>query len=46
MEIIIDFGDKEIEKAIADKLSEDTGVDRDKFKEITNDEELPSTTED
>ncbi len=46
MEIIIDCGDKELAKAIADKLSEDTGVDRDKFKEITNDEELPSTTED
>ena len=46
MEIIIDFGDKEIEKAIADKLSEDTGVARDKLKESTHDEELPSTTED
>ena len=37
MEIIIDFGDKEIEKAVADKLSKDTGVARDKFKESTND---------
>ena len=37
MEIIIDCGDKEIEKAIADKLSEDTGVARDKFKESTDD---------
>ncbi len=37
MEIIIDFGDKEIEKAVADKLSEDTGVARDKFKESTDD---------
>jgi len=37
MEIIIDFGDKEIEKAIADKRSEDTGVARDKFKESTDD---------
>ena len=37
MEIIIVFGDKEIEKAIADKLSEDTGVARDKFKESTDD---------
>ena len=46
MEIIIDFGDKELEKAVADKLSKDTGVDRDKFKEITNDEKLSSTTED
>ena len=34
MEIIIDCGDKELAKAIADKLSEDTGVARDKFKEI------------
>ena len=46
MEIIIDFGDKEIEKAIADKLSDDTGVARDKFKESTHDEELSSATED
>ena len=46
MEIIIDCGDKELAKAIADKLSEDTGVARDKFKESTHDEELPSTTED
>ena len=37
MEIIIDFGDKEIEKAVADKLSKDTGVARDKFKESTDD---------
>ena len=37
MEIIIDCGDKELAKAIADKLSEDTGVARDKFKEITDD---------
>ena len=37
MEIIIDCGDKELAKAIADKLSKDTGVARDKFKEITDD---------
>ena len=37
MEIIIDCDDKEIAKAIADKLSEDTGVARDKFKESTDD---------
>ena len=37
MEIIIDFGNKKIEKAVADKLSEDTGVARDKFKESTDD---------
>ena len=36
MEIIIDFGNKKIEKAVADKLSEDTGVARDKFKENTD----------
>ena len=36
MEIIIDCDDKEIAKAIADKLSKDTGVARDKFKESTN----------
>ena len=46
MEIIIDCGDKELAKAIADKLSEDTGVARDKFKESTHDGKLPSTTED
>ena len=37
MEIIIDCGDKELAKAIADKLSEDTVVARDKFKENTDD---------
>ena len=37
MEIIIDFANKEIEKAVADKLSEETGVARDKFKESTDD---------
>jgi len=37
MEIIIDCGDKELAKAIADKLSKDTGVARDKFKENTDD---------
>ena len=37
MEIIIDCGDKELAKAIADKLSEETGVARDKFKENTDD---------
>ena len=37
MEIIIECGDKELAKAIADKLSEDTGVARDKFKENTDD---------
>ncbi len=36
MEIIIDCGDKELAKAIADKLSKDTGIDRDKFKENTD----------
>ena len=46
MEIIIDCDNAELAKAIADKLSEDTGVARDKFKENTHDEELPSTTED
>ena len=37
MEIIIDCGDTELAKAIADKLSEETGVARDKFKESTDD---------
>ena len=37
MEIIIDCGDKELAKAIADKLSKDTGVARDKFKESPDD---------
>ena len=37
MEIIIDCDDKELAKAIADKLSKDTGVSRDKFKESTDD---------
>ena len=37
MEIIIDCDDKELAKAIADKLSKDTGVDREKFKESTDD---------
>ena len=37
MEIIIDCDDKELAKAIADKLSKDTGVARDKFKENTDD---------
>jgi len=46
MEIIIDCDDTELAKAIADKLSKDTGVARDKFKESTHDEELSSTTED
>ena len=46
MEIIIDCGDKELAKAIADKLSKDTGVARDKFKESTHDEELSSATQD
>ena len=36
MEIIIDAPNKELAKALADKLSKDTGVDRDKFKESTN----------
>ena len=36
MEIIIDCGDTELAKAIADKLSEETGVARDKFKENTD----------
>ena len=39
MEIIIDFGNKEIEKAVADKLSEDTGVARDKFKESASEKD-------
>ena len=39
MEIIIDCGDKELAKAIADKLSEDTGVARENFKAITDDGE-------
>ncbi len=37
MEIIIDMPNKELSKAIADKLSKETGVDRDKFKESTDD---------
>ncbi len=37
MEIIIDCDDKELAKAIADKLSKETGVARDKFKESTHD---------
>ena len=36
MEIIIDCDNKELAKAIADKLSKETGVARDKFKEITD----------
>ena len=36
MEIIIYCEDKELAKAIADKLSKDTGIDRDKFKENTD----------
>ena len=39
MEIIIDCGDTELAKAIADKLSEDTGVARDKFKESTSEKD-------
>jgi len=37
MEIIIDCGDKELAKAMADALSKETGVARDKFKESTDD---------
>ena len=37
MEIIIDCGDTALAKAIADNLSEETGVARDKFKESTDD---------
>jgi ACT domain-containing protein len=37
MEIIIDCDNKGLAKAIADKLSEETGVARDKFKESTDD---------
>ena len=37
MEIIIDCGDKELAKAMADALSKQTGIDRDKFKESTDD---------
>ena len=37
MEIIIDCGATELATAIADKLSEATGVARDKFKESTDD---------
>ena len=37
MEIIIDCDNKELAKAIADKLSKETGVARDKFKESTDD---------
>jgi len=37
MEIIIDCGDKELAKAMADALSKKTGVARDKFKESTDD---------
>ncbi len=43
MEIIIDCGDKELAKAIAEKISKDKGIplyysieDRDKFKENTD----------
>jgi hypothetical protein len=39
MEIIIDCGDKELAKAIADKLSKDTGVARDKFKESASEKD-------
>jgi len=39
MEIIIDCGDKELAKAIADKLSEETGVARDKFKESASEKD-------
>ena len=46
MEIIIDCDDKELAKAIADKLSKETGVARDKFKESTHDEKLSSATQD
>jgi len=38
MEIIIDMPNKDTAKAIADKLSKETGVDRDKFKEKTDEE--------
>jgi len=37
MEIIIDAPNKELAKAMADVLSKDTGIDRNKFKESTND---------
>jgi len=37
MEIIIDCDDKELAKAMADALSKDTGIDRNKFKESTDD---------
>ena len=36
MEIIIDAPNKELAKALADRLSKDTGVARDKFKEVTD----------
>ena len=36
MEIIIDCDNAELAKAIADKLSKETGVARDKFKESTH----------
>jgi len=36
MEIIIDCDNKELAKALADRLSKDTGVARDKFKESTD----------
>ena len=36
MEIIIDCDNKDLAKALADRLSKDTGVDRDKSKESTD----------
>ena len=37
MEIIIDCDNKGLAKAVADALSKQTGIDRDKFKESSDD---------
>ena len=45
MEIIIDCDNKELAKALADRLSKDTGVARDKFKESTDEVADTSSTD-
>jgi hypothetical protein len=45
MEIIIDCDNKELAKALADRLSKDTGVARDKFKETTDEVVDTSSTD-
>ena len=39
MEIIIDCDNKGLAKAMADALSKQTGIDRDKFKESTSEKD-------